>query len=267
MPRAANARLSTPEAEARRARREIARRARPAGEFDFSRYFRGSEDLGFYNAGTRSVRDVAKAVYRTHRDRWSVHDALRFASALMVDRHLEVKAVGIELLAAYRRDFRPALLPVWKRWLRKGYAANWATTDEVCGSLIGPLLLQHPALARSFAGWSRDRHLWVRRASAVGLIALVRRGIALDIGYEIATSLRGDREDLIQKAAGWMLREAGKSDPGRLERYLRSGGPQIPRTTLRYAIERFPPATRRRLLTDTRKASGTSRVIRHAIVG
>ena len=94
--------------------------------------------------------------------------------------------------------------------------------------------------------------MWVRRASAVGLIPAVRRGIALDAAYQVASQLHGDREDLIQKAVGWMLREAGKADDRRLERYLRANGPSIPRTTVRYAIERYPPPTRRALLEATR---------------
>ena len=56
----------------------------------------------------------------------------------------------------------------------------------------------------------------------------------------------------MHKATGWMLREAGKTDVRRLERFLRAYGQRIPRTTLRYAIERFPPTKRRRLLRDTR---------------
>ena len=75
--------------------------------------------------------------------------------------------------------------------------------------------------------------------------------------YEIAKRLHADREDLIQKAVGWVLREAGKTDPARLERYLRANGASIPRTTLRYAIERFPEAKRRNLLVATRKSQGS----------
>jgi 3-methyladenine DNA glycosylase AlkD len=82
--------------------------------------------------------------------------------------------------------------------------------------------------------------MWVRRASAVALIPSFRRGLALDVAYDLAKTLHPDREDLIHKAVGWMLREAGKLDPARLERYLRAEGPAIPRTTVRYAIERFP---------------------------
>jgi 3-methyladenine DNA glycosylase AlkD len=86
----------------------------------------------------------------------------------------------------------------------------------------------------------------------VALIPAIRRGLALDAAYEVAASLHADEADLIQKAVGWMLREAGKQDPARLERHLRAGGPGIPRTTLRYAIERFPAGKRQRLLAATR---------------
>ena len=96
--------------------------------------------------------------------------------------------------------------------------------------------------------------MWVRRASAVALVPLVRRGLQLDLAYDIAARLHADREDLIQKAVGWMLREAGKADAARLERYLRAHGPSIPRTTLRYAIERFPKAKRTVLMRMTRPA-------------
>src|SRR5262249_33611925 len=131
-------------------------------------------------------------------------------------------------------------------------SANWATTDALCGAVIGPFLVDRPELAVRMRAWSRDRNMWVRRASAVALIPSSRRGIALDLAYEVARSLRADREDLIQKAVGWMLREAGKTDPDRLERYLIANGPRIPRTSLRYAIERFPEAKRRSLLKRTR---------------
>lgn len=68
----------------------------------------------------------------------------------------------------------------------------------------------------------------------------------------MVTTLRSDREDLIQKAAGWLLREAGKTDERRLELYLRRNGADLARTTLRYAIERFPVTRRREILLRTR---------------
>ena len=243
---------SSPAQAARAAKRALARMARPADDFDASRYFRGGDDLGFYNVGTSSVRALARQVHAAHRGDWSVDDAMAFADALIADRHLEVKGVAIEVVARYRREFTPRLLPAWKRWLAGNHSANWATTDAICGLLIGPLIVQHPELAARLRAWARDGNLWVRRAAIVGLIPRARRGESLDVVYEIAGRLHPDREDLIQKAVGWALREAGKTDMPRLERYLRAHGPAIPRTTLRYAIERFPPAERAALLKETR---------------
>lgn len=236
---------------AREARRELARLARPSGDFDASRYFRGDHNLKFFNVGTANVRGLARRIVSGH-PAWSVDDAIAFANELIADPVLEVKGVAVEVVARYRTSFRPALLTEWKRWLAKNYSANWATTDGICGNLIGPLLLQHPMLASQMRGWSRSPNLWVRRASVVSLIPLARRGEQLDLVYENARRLQPDREDLMHKAVGWTLREAGKPDPRRLERYLIAQGARTPRTTLRYAIERFPAVKRRALLARTR---------------
>ncbi len=246
-------RPTTPAQAARDVKRELARLARPAGVFDASHYFRGSGNLGFHNVGTPRVRAMARTIARIHAQTWGIDEALAFADALIVDRYLEVKGVGIETLACYRRQFSPKLLRTWRRWLAGDHSANWATTDAICGSLIGPLLVQYPRLAPKVAEWSTHGNMWVRRASAVGLIPLARKGEALDTVYKVARTLHPDQEDLIQKAVGWTLREAGKTDPARLERYLRANGPRIPRTTLRYAIERFAPATRAELLRVTKR--------------
>jgi len=242
----------SPRTAARDARRSLQRMARPAGRFDASRYFRGEHNLGFYNVGTGPMRALAKAIHAAHRGAWSIDDAMAFADLLIADRYLEVKSVGIEVVARYRRDFAPRLLPRWKRWLARNHSANWATTDAMCGSLIGPLLARHPSLLPRMRAWSRDGNMWVRRASIVSLIRPIRDGLALDLAYDIARRLHADDHDLIQKAVGWVLREAGKMDATRLERYLRARGPSMPRTTVRYAIERFPPRTRRTLLLVTR---------------
>ena len=225
--------------------------ARPTGDFDASRYFRDAGDLAF-NVGTAAIRELARTIHAEHKAEWSIDEAMAFADALIEDRHLEAKSIGIELVARYRRDFTPGLLPRWKRWLAGNHSANWATTDSICGVLIGPLLLQHAELGARMRVWARDRNMWVRRASIVGLIPRARRGASLDLVYEIARRLHGDSEDLIQKAVGWTLREAGKTDMPRLERYLRANGSTIPRTTLRYAIERFPEKKRRAILAATR---------------
>jgi hypothetical protein len=236
------------------ARKQLEMRARPSGEFDARRYFRGASDLGFYNVGTTAVRSFAREIARENQTIWTIDHACGFAGILIQDRYLEVKSLGIEVLARFRRSFTPALLPTWKGWLARNHSANWATTDAICGLLIGPLVLANPSLVERMPVWARDKNMWVRRAAAVGLIPSVRKGIGLSTAYQVARVLHDDPEDLIQKAVGWMLREAGKADLPRLEKYLRVNGPSIPRTTVRYAIERFPERKRKNLLHATLSA-------------
>jgi len=230
----------------------LRRMSRPVVEFNAERYFRGDHGLRFYNVGTSAMRALAREIHRAQRDAWSVDDAMLFADALMRDPYLETKSVGIEVVARYRRRFSPKLLSRWKSWLAANLSANWATTDAICGMLIGPLLADRPELVPEMRAWARHRNMCVRRASIVSLIVPMRRGLGLGVAYDNARELHGDPADLIQKAVGWALREAGKQDAPRLEAYLRTNGPAIPRTTVRYAIERFSPAKRRELLAVTR---------------
>jgi len=235
-------------AAAASAKRELRKLARPAGDFDASRYFRGERNFAFLNTGTTPMRTLARSICIAQRAQWTADDAVRFADALMPDRYLEVKSVGLEVLARYRKDFRPSLLTHCKRWLASDYSANWATTDTMCGIVIGPLLLKHQALVPQLRSWAGHKNMWVRRASIVGLLKPMRAGRTIDQVYATARRLHPDRNDLIHKAVGWALREAGKIDPARLERYLRANVGVIPRTTFRYAIERFSAAKRRELL-------------------
>lgn len=94
---------------------------------------------------------------------------------------------------------------------------------------------------------ARSRSLWERRISIVATYFFIRRD-DFDDTLPVAERLLTDREDLIHKAIGWMLPEVGKKHQPTLEAFLRTYAKVMPRTALRYAIERFPEATRRRYL-------------------
>jgi 3-methyladenine DNA glycosylase AlkD len=214
-------------------------------------YFKRDETVAFFGVAAPEVRRLARAVWLDHRG-WNVADATAYCDRLIRRPELEAKAAGVLVLARWHRDFRPALLRRVRGWFHGGHCATWAAVDLVAPTLVTPLLARFPALLREVTGWTSARSLWVRRAAAVSLVPLARRGQALPEAYAVAEALFDDRHDLIHKATGWLLREAGKTDPRRLEAFLRRHGPAIPRTTLRYAIERFPPSERRQLLEDTR---------------
>jgi 3-methyladenine DNA glycosylase AlkD len=216
-------------------------------------YFKRDEDVRFFGVPLPQVRRIAREVWLAERPGWDVRAAIRFCDALVRRPELEAKSVGIIVLARWRRDFPPALFGTARRWLAHGHAASWAAVDLLAPAVLTPLIEGQPTLLARLERWTRDRSLWVRRAAAVAVIPLARHGRALAPAYRIAAALARDEHDLIHKATGWLLREAGKTDMARLERFLRVRGPRFSRTSVRYAIERFPAAKRRRLLVVTRE--------------
>ena len=245
----------TASALARRVRARLRDLGDPRAAAGARNYFKAYDNVQFYGVKLGIVRKLVRESFVQVRGVWAWTDALAFCDILIRDPHLEAKAVGVELLGRYRRDFQPGLLGRVKRWLASGYGSNWATVDDVAPRLITPLLLAFPELVHELRRWTGSSSLWIRRAAVVALVKPARAGTHLPEAYDFAHRLFGDREDLMHKATGWLLREAGKTDPRRLERFLLAHGPGVPRTTVRYAIERFPEAARLRILRQT-KGSG-----------
>ena len=118
---------------------------------------------------------------------------------------------------------------------------NWDLVDVACRYVVGLYLFDQPRdilyqLARSDS-------LWERRTSIVSTWYFIRAG-QLDDAFALSELLLRDREDLIHKAVGWMLRYSGDQDPARLRAFLDQHRATMPRTMLRYAIEKLDPAER-----------------------
>ncbi len=217
-------------------------------------FFKPEEEVYTIGLSTPRLRQIERRLYGLVRSAWGYPQALQFADALLHERHLEGRSLGLMLLARFHRELEADLLVQAHDWLAADLCDNWALTDLLATKLLAPLLQRHPPLAERLKGWTGSRNLWLRRASLVALVPLARNGQQLALAYSIATKLQKDRSDLIQKAAGWLLRECGQTNPRRLATYLMAHGPRVPRTTLRYAIERFPQAQRDDLIERTRPA-------------
>ena len=126
------------------------------------------------------------------------------------------------------------------RWIN-----NWDLVDLSAYKIVGSWLLGRPrAPLRKLAS---SKSLWERRIAVVSTYAFIRAG-DIEETFFLSKKLLGDPEDLIHKACGWMLREAGKRDVVELERFLDAHRRSMPRTMLRYAIEKFPEKRRKQFL-------------------
>lgn len=121
------------------------------------------------------------------------------------------------------------------------YIRNWDGVDDSAPYIAGPYLLNRDK--KILHELARSQNLWERRIAIVATWWFIRQGQPATT-LKIARTLLEDDEDLIHKASGWMLREVGKRDLPALKRFLRDHAHKMPRTALRYAIERFSPAER-----------------------
>jgi 3-methyladenine DNA glycosylase AlkD len=240
----------TPEDIARKAVARLKSQADPEKAVQAQRYFK--EAIFSFGLTADDSRDLAREMYLLVKDGWSLKEAVELCEILLPNKHVEAKALATMILLRFHEDFGPPVFGLIKTWLARDYLDNWASVDLLCPDGLGGLLERYPDLIPKIKTWTAHPNRWVKRASAVAFIKLARRGKFLDAAYQIAGRLFPSGDDLIEKANGWLLREAGKTDMARLERFLLRQRGRIPRTTLRYAIERFPESQRRRLLKRTR---------------
>jgi 3-methyladenine DNA glycosylase AlkD len=164
--------------------------------------------------------------------RSEVHEERLLALVVMVERHRRGDA-------RERRAIYDAYLA------HTAHVDNWDLVDTSAPEIVGGELLDGERGVLD--GLAASSSVWERRIALLATFAFIRAG-ELDDTYRLAERLLDDRHDLIHKAAGWMLREAGKRDEPRLIAFLDHHAPAMPRTMLRYALEKVEPRERARLM-------------------
>lgn len=167
--------------------------------------------------------------------RSSYHEERLFAALLLVDQ--------------FERGDDDDKARIYALYMRnRDYVNNWDIVDSSAHKIAGP--------------WLQDRDrgvlyelvdsesVWDRRIAIIATFHFIRECDFAD-ALKIAARLRDDEHDLIHKAVGWMLREVGNRDRDVEERFLKKHYPKMPRTMLRYAIEKFPEPRRKAYLNGT----------------
>jgi 3-methyladenine DNA glycosylase AlkD len=240
----------TPAAIAATALGRLAAQADAEKARQVQKYFR--ETVRSFGVSSPQVRILAKELYELIKKNWAVQDAICLCDLLFPCPELEAKGVAALILTRYQKAFSRSLFRTVHGWLAKDYLDNWASVDVFCPQVLGTMLAKYPDLLAEIEKWAGESNRWVQRASIVAFLKLLKQEEFLGAAYKMTARHFNSSDDLVQKANGWLLREAGKRDMGRLEKFLLAHGPTMPRTTLRYAIERFPEKKRTELLLRTR---------------
>ncbi|CAC9625069.1 probable DNA alkylation repair enzyme [uncultured Gammaproteobacteria bacterium] len=124
---------------------------------------------------------------------------------------------------------------------------NWDLVDTTTPQIVGDYLFKHQEKLPLLLNYAHSSNLWERRIAIIATLAFIRKN-EFDVTLKISKLLLNDTQDLIHKAVGWMLREIYKRNPDICKEFLRKNYNKLPRTTLRYAIERMQETERLRYL-------------------
>ncbi len=174
---------------------------------------------------------------------------------LTSSRFHEFRLCGLVILTLQFRSSKEAsdqqkIFNFYMKQAKAGYVNNWDLVD-VTAPILGAYLVGQKDPYPFLEKLSRSKSLWERRLAIIFTFAFIRAG-ELDPTIEISQRLLKDDHDLIHKAVGWMLREVGKRDIQILREFLNENSQEMPRTMLRYAIEKMSETERRKWLINSR---------------
>jgi 3-methyladenine DNA glycosylase AlkD len=163
----------------------------------------------------------------------------------------EIRLCGLVILTLQYKSAKKKLFDLYMKAMTAGYVNNWDLVD-VTAPIIGEYLIDTDDPYVLLHKLSKSKSLWQRRVSVVFTFAFIRAG-DIEPTFEMAEKLLHDKHDLIHKAVGWALREAGKLNGIALRKFLSAHSHEMPRTMLRYSIEKFSEQERKKWLQESKR--------------
>lgn len=188
-----------------------------------------------------TLRKIAKTNYMTIKN-----DELKelITNKIHEYRLLAIYILELRMLKSKTIEKQEELVAFYLKYIK--YINNWDLVDASCYNILGKYLYNIDDYNLLYE-FSQSDNLWIKRISIVSTNYLIRKGV-LGVTLDIVDNLLSDDHDLIHKANGWMLRNVGDKDLSALTEYLYTNYNEIPRTTLRYAIEHYPEKERKSIL-------------------
>jgi 3-methyladenine DNA glycosylase AlkD len=206
-------------------------RVKASGE----RYFK--EPVVMYGIRSADVSAVGKEYFKRIRER-SREEIFVLCEELWISGIMEESFIACHWSEYIHRQYQPGDFSIFDRWVNS-YVNNWASCDTLCNHSVGSIVQMYPSLIQNLIGWTGSENRWAKRAAAVSLIIPARKGLFLKDIFRIADILHSDPDDMVQKGYGWMLKAASQANQEEVFLYVMSKKETMPRTALRYAIEKM----------------------------
>ncbi len=202
----------------------------------FQRFFK--ENVTYYGVKTPVVGKIAKKHWSTVKQ-LSKPEIFRLCEELYQSGYTEEAFVVSFWLPNLMDQLELGDLAVFKAWIEK-YIDNWAKCDGFCNHTVGGLIEKRPEAVGEVKSWALSSSRWLKRAAAVSLIVPAKKGMFLQDAFEICDVLLLDKDDMVQKGYGWLLKEESRTHQREVLDYVLRNKMKMPRTALRYAIELMP---------------------------
>ena len=223
---------------------EIKQHADQKYKSDAGKYFK--EGITLHGVRLPIVRKIARKYWkmlpaidakRPHiKDKKEV---FRLCEQLLKNDKQETHTVAFQWAYAVRKQYAKKDFDIFERWIKK-YVNNWAKCDDLCGGALDYFLYEFSEFLPRVFSWTKSSNRWLKRAAAVSLIYSLRKEKYLKEAFKTADALLMDKDDLVQKGYGWMLKEASNRHQKEIFDYGMKHKHKMPRTALRYAIEKMP---------------------------
>ncbi len=207
------------------------------------------EDIQLYGVKTATVTKIGKDGFKGIENKEKSH-VFALCEELWKSGIMEESFIACQWSYAMRKFFEPKDFSVFERWVRT-YVTNWASCDTFCNHTIGSFVDMYPEYVKNLKMWTTSKNRWVRRASAVSFIVPAKNGKFLKDVFEIADLLLKDSDDLVQKGYGWMLKVASQAHQKQVFDFIMKRKTSMPRTALRYAIEKMPDHLKKQAMAKT----------------
>jgi len=208
------------------------------------KYFK--EPVSLYGVRSAHVRRIANDNFDAIKGK-TKSEIFGLCDALWQSGQMEETFIACEWSHKLTKKYVSEDFLIFETWVHT-YVNNWASCDTLCNHIVGDCVQMYPERLSDLKRWALSENRWVRRASAVSLIVPARHGKFLPDIFEIASVLLLDKDDMVQKGYGWMLKEASKPYQKEVFDFVMKNKAVMPRTALRYTIEKMPPELKRRAM-------------------